>query len=340
MKKVFTWLILTATFLFGASFSAGPFHDFHSLRSVAPFHAVPSFKGRAPFHTVGSFGSSGPILRTIVLDAGHGGLDPGTAGLFSHEKNVTLKITLKLGAAIKRAFPGTKIVYTRTTDALPGNATTTKQGIYNRAIIANQAKGDLFISIHCDATVEPPGGHYEDRITGYRKKAVYTGPGHSGRRKIVDAPIHQSVWVKNTKIGATAFIWKADRSDLKGDAIDQIGQDSKDVSDGTDAWDADGPEARIRAELYEKKYFSSSASLANLVEEEFAKAGRKTWGVRQRGAGIKVLEATGMPSVLIETGYLSNKEEERYLNGDRGQREIVRNIVHALVRYSQKPEGR
>lgn len=279
-------------------------------------------------------------LHIIVLDAGHGGLDPGTAGLTSHEKDVTLKITLKLGAAIKKAFPGIKIVYTRTTDIMPGNASSVKQGIYNRATIANQAKGDLFVSIHCDATVEPAGGHYEQRITGYRKKKTYTGTGRTRKTKIVDVPVYKSFWIKNTKIGATTFIWKADRSGLKGDAIDQRDQDSKDVSEGADAWDTEGPEARIRADLYEKKYFNNSARLAELIEASFAKAGRKTWGVRQRGVGIKVLEATGMPSVLIETGYLSNKEEERYLNSERGQREVVNNIISALKRYNRETTGK
>ncbi len=78
---------------------------------------------------------------------------------------------------------------------------------------------------------------------------------------------------------------------------------------------------------------------ATLVEDEFVRAGRHSDGVMQRDEGIQVLQATGMPSVLIETGFLTNKEEEIYLNSDDGQNEIVRNIVDALKRYKDALEG-
>jgi N-acetylmuramoyl-L-alanine amidase len=76
-----------------------------------------------------------------------------------------------------------------------------------------------------------------------------------------------------------------------------------------------------------------------MIVEEFAKAGRTTLGVYQRDKGIRVLQATGMASVLIETGYLTNKEEEEYLNSDKGQDEVVENIISALSRYKQQLEG-
>jgi N-acetylmuramoyl-L-alanine amidase len=259
-------------------------------------------------------------IRTIVLDPGHGGIDPGTTnGLFSKEKNVTLGIALKLGVAIKKEFPGIKVVYTRTTDILPGHARSKDEGIHNRALIANQAKGDLFISIHCDATPGPAGGHYEKRIIGYRK------------RKHI--PVYGSYWVKNTVTGATTYVWKADRSAKKGSAIEM---NPEDVEDSTVVWDTESPEGRMRSDLYEKKFFNNSALLGSLIEDEFKRAGRRTWGVKQRGVGLGVLEATGMPSVLIETGYLSNKEEEEYLNSRKGQNEIVRNIISALKRYERQ----
>ena len=106
-----------------------------------------------------------------------------------------------------------------------------------------------------------------------------------------------------------------------------------------EAFDLSSPEARMRASLYEKKYFDNSALFATMVEESFAAAGRQSYGVKQRDKGIQVLQATGMPSVLIEVGFLSNKEEEEYLNSDKGQDEVVQNIVDALDRYKNQVEG-
>jgi N-acetylmuramoyl-L-alanine amidase len=123
---------------------------------------------------------SGPAalkLRTIVIDPGHDPCDPGTHGLISAEKDVTLDISLKLGEAIKTNFPNTKIVFTRTTDACVNNATNLHDDLHGRAQIANQAKGDLFISIHCNATRQPAGGYYEKRVIGHKKKLVYVGKG-------------------------------------------------------------------------------------------------------------------------------------------------------------------
>jgi N-acetylmuramoyl-L-alanine amidase len=104
-------------------------------------------------------------------------------------------------------------------------------------------------------------------------------------------------------------------------------------------WDTQSPEAKMMAQIYEQRYFKKSAVFATMVEDEFEKAGRKVWGVKQRDKGIQVLEATGMPSVLIETGYLSNKEEEEYLNSEKGQDEVVQNIIDALGRYIQYLDG-
>ncbi len=284
-------------------------------------------------------GQKPPPIRTIVLDAGHGGFLQGTKGLISKEQDVTLDITLKLGEAIKKEFPDIKVVYTRTSDMTVLNAPSLKEDLHNRAQIANDAKGDLFISIHCDATRQPAGGYYEKRVIGHKKRLEYVGKGKKKRKKMVNAPIYESYWVKNMTIGATTYIWKAERSSKKGDAIDQRGESAEELEDSTVVWDTESPEARIRAQLYEQKYFKKSATLASFIEDEFEKAGRKTWGVKQRGVGIQVLEATGMPSVLIETGYLTNKEEEEYLNSDSGQQEVVQNIISALERYKQQLEG-
>ena len=148
-------------------------------------------------------------LRTIVIDPGHDPCDPGTHGLISAEKDVTLEISLKLGEAIKTNFPNTKLVFTRTTDACVNNATNLHDDLHGRAQIANQAKGDLFISIHCNATRQPAGGYYEKRVIGHKKKLVYVGKGSKKHKKWVNAPIYESYWVKNTRVGTETYIWKA-----------------------------------------------------------------------------------------------------------------------------------
>jgi N-acetylmuramoyl-L-alanine amidase len=282
-------------------------------------------------------------LRTIVVDPGHGGLFPGTRGLISAEKDVTLEISLKLGEAIKANFPNTKVIFTRTTDACAENAENLHDDLQGRARIANQAKGDLFISIHCNATPHPPGGYYEKRVVGHKKKLVYVGKGSKKRKKWVNAPIYESYWVKNTRVGTETYIWKASKQENKNDAINERAESGEDVVDSTgaseEAFDLTSPEARMRAALYEKKYFDNSALFATMVEESFAAAGRQSYGVKQRDKGIQVLQATGMPSVLIEVGFLTNKEEEEYLNSPKGQDEVVQNIIEALERYKNQVEG-
>jgi len=277
-------------------------------------------------------------IRTIVIDPGHNATFHGTRGLISKEEDVTLEIGLKLGEAIKKEFPDIKVVYTRTTEGTVNNATTLKEDLHNRANIANQAKGDLFISIHCDATPQPPGGYYAKRVIGHKKKLEYVGKGKKKRKKWVMAPIYESYWVKNMRTGASVLIWKAEKTSSKINAINNTDEGGGEMEDSTVEWDTESPEAKIRAQLYEQKYFIKSAQFAQMVEDEFQKAGRTIIGVYQRSVGIQVLEATGMPSVLIETGYLTNKEEEEYLNSEDGQNEVVRNILDAFKHYKETVE--
>jgi N-acetylmuramoyl-L-alanine amidase len=255
-------------------------------------------------------------IKTLVIDPGHGGKYSGTTnGLISIEKDITLEIALKLGEAIKNAFPDVKVVYTRTTDACSGDATNLRDDLHNRAKIANDAKGDLFISIHCNATPQPAGSYYMKRIIGHRKKTIMVGKGRRKRKKTVMEPIYESYLVKNTRAGTETYVWKAGKQEQKTDAISENGETSggENLEDSTaeaSAFDIHSPEQVIRTQLYEKKFLTNSILLGNLVEEEFKNSGRISYGVKQRDVGIQVLQATGMPSILIETGFLSNKEEE------------------------------
>lgn len=292
-----------------------------------------------------SFDAGGPetprppqraALRTIVIDPGHGGFDTGTKGLQITEKEVALDVSLKLGQLIADTWPDVKVVYTRTTDVMPGGGYTIASGLNYRAELANKSKGDIFIAIHCDNDGHPAGAFTVHRLIGHK----YVGKGKRRHR----VPIYESYTGHHTRKGTETFIWKADRSGFKGSAINERGEgelsdtSGESNSDST-AFDMSSPEARMRSQLYEKKYFANSALFATLVEDEFGKAGRASEGVFQRDAGIRVLQATGMPSVLIETGFLSNVEEEQYLMSEDGQQEVARNIMDALRRYKATLEG-
>jgi N-acetylmuramoyl-L-alanine amidase len=270
------------------------------------------------------------LIHTIIIDPGHGGFDPGTHGLFSKEKNVALSISLKLGKALQEEYPDLNIVYTRTTDQMPGNKTTIRDGIRYRAELANREHGDLFICIHCNSNGQPAGRYSERDLTGYRT----IGKGRKKRK----VPVYVTRWITNTKTGTATYIWKADRSIPKGQAISQRNGENMGDTDNS-AFDLSSPEARMTALLYEKKYFANSALFGTLVEEAFRKAGRRSEGLQQRQIGIGVLQATGMPSVLIETGYLTNEEEERYLNSKKGQDQVVSDIMTAFRQYAKQTSG-
>ena len=281
-------------------------------------------------------------IKTIIIDPGHGGLYPGAHGLISIEKEVTLEISLKLGEAIQKEFPDVKVIFTRTTDACSGGATNLREDLRNRAQIANQSRGDLFISIHCNATPQPAGGWYAKRVIGHKKVTRMVGKGKKKRKKVVNEPIYESYWVKNMRTGTESYIWASDRSSIKGAAINQNDETGESFGDSTAeaaAFDVTSPEARIRTQLYEKKFFENSKTFGRYVEDQFKERGRTSYGVKQRDVGIQVLQATGMPSVLVETGFLTNKEEEEYLSSNKGQEEIVTDIVEALRLYKQQIEN-
>jgi N-acetylmuramoyl-L-alanine amidase len=264
-----------------------------------------------------------PALKTIVIDAGHGGKDDGASGSYSKEKDITLAIALKLQKTLAAAMPDVNIVMTRTTDVFDPPPV--------KANKANAAGGDLFVSIHCDYV--PPIRHSE--IVGYKTQTYYTGKGKNRKKHTRKVPEYHYWTTPNLTKGASTYIWAVHKNDDKELAMrenESLYIDSS-LAQQVGDFDPDSPEKRILYTLKTQQYFQRSASLALTVEDEFAKIGRATRDALQRQVGIWVLQATAMPSILVETGYISNPEEEDYLNSEKGQQETAEVITRALVRY-------
>jgi len=272
--------------------------------------------------------------RTIIIDPGHGGPDQGADGLHSTEAQLTLAISKRLGALMEKELPDVNVLFTRTTDVFPGNTRTKNDALHYRASFANQSKADLFISIHCNSAGRSPGGWNERRIVGYDEKVTYTGK-KKKKKHIVKFPIYESFYVTNITKGTETFVWTAAENSHKGQFVTGNGEfDSGEGNDSTIVEQANDPVINALKSVYSKKYFLKSVKLGEFVQQEFEKAGRVNRGVKQRNEkGIWVLHATGMPSILIEAGFISNKEEEEYMNSESGQTEIANNILQAIKAY-------
>jgi N-acetylmuramoyl-L-alanine amidase len=284
-----------------------------------------------------SLSHKNPPVKTIIIDAGHGGKDQGADGLISTEAQVCLEVARKLGKQIERDMPGVKILFTRTTDVIPGNKTNKNDGNRYRADFANKSGADLFISIHCNSAGKSPGGWYEKKVVDWNEKVSYKGKGKKKKKVITRIPVYQPYYVVNEASGTETYIWTAKESEHKGQ---MVASEFSSEDDSTITIPENDPVLNALKLIYTKKYFGNSLRLADLVQQEFEKTGRINRGVKQRNEkGIWVLHATGMPSILIETGFISNKEEEKYLTSDAGQQEIVDDIAAAVKKYITQQEA-
>ncbi len=268
-------------------------------------------------------------LKKVVIDAGHGGHDVGASGRFSKEKEVSLAVALNLSKMLREELPGMEVVLTRTTDIYQSPPT--------KANIANFNKGGLFISIHCNSAA--PRKHSE--ISGYKTEVYYTGKGRKKKKHTRKVPQYRHWTTPNPAKGTETYIWGAHKTDMKERAMrenESLYLDSATANFVKD-FDPNSPDRMILYSLKTQQYFNRSANLALSVEEEFRKVGRISREAQQRQAGIWVLQAVAMPSILVETGFISNPSEEAYLNSEHGQTEIARCITEALKRYKSYIES-
>jgi len=276
--------------------------------------------------------NSSKTLKRIIIDPGHGGADPGANGKYSTEAAVSLAISLKLEEYIHDAIPDVEVVLTRTTDVF--------NSVVDKANMANAAKGDLFICIHTNSA--DPSRNRE--IIGHTKK-TYTVKKKGVKRKVTRVvPLYKTTYTPNTARGTETFIYNVGKSDQKKDMANEVVDDVVEKLDSVSLKeikdiDAADPTRSMMISLLTQQYFQRAASLALTIEEEFKAAGRLSREAKQRQKGIWVLAAVQMPAVLVETGFISNPEDEDYLNSEEGQNQICEVITKSVMRYKNSLEN-
>lgn len=229
----------------------------------------------------------------VVIDAGHGGHDPGAIGKISKEKNINLNVALKVGNLIKKNCNDVKVIYTRSKDVFIPLA--------RRAEIANNAKADLFISIHTNALA---------------KNRTAKGA---------------STWTLGlAKSEANLEVAKRENAVILYES---------DYQTRYAGFNPNSAESYIIFEFMQDKYMEQSVHLASLVQKQFRNTCKRVdRGVHQ--AGFLVLKASAMPSILVELGFISTPEEERYLNSESGANTMANGIYRAFLNYKREHEIR
>ena len=222
---------------------------------------------------------------TVVIDAGHGGDDPGAIGRVAREKTLNLNVALQLGDMIKEAYPEVDVIYTRSTDVfIP---------LRTRADIANKNKADLFISIHTNASDS------------------------------------------HNAFGAETFVLGTDKMEdnldiaMRENSVIKLESDYQSSYEG---FDPNSIDSYIMFDLMQSDYMNQSLQFATMVQKQFVDSlKRSDRGVRQ--AAFLVLLRTACPSVLVEMGFISNRDEERFLASDAGRLGIARSIFRAFAQF-------
>ncbi len=231
-------------------------------------------------------------VKTVVIDPGHGGHDPGCHGASSKEKHVCLAVGKYLSQAIQANFPDVKVIMTRSSDVfIPLN---------ERAAIATRNKADLFISIHCNA--------------------------------ILNA--NKTMGTETYVLGLHATEANLAVAKRENEAILL----EEDYQKNYDGYDPNSPEAHIMFSMFQNAFLEQSLSFADKVQQHsYSEAKRKNRGVKQ--AGFIVLKYATMPSVLVETGFLTNATEESFLRTKKGQKTMANALLLAFRDYKQEMEG-
>lgn len=241
-------------------------------------------------------------IKTIVIDAGHGGKDPGCHGVKYKEKDIALAVALKFGKYIEENMKDVKVVYTRKTDIFPS--------LQERADIANKAKADLFISIHCNSAC------YRDKKL---KKDICNSEAHGTETYVMG--------IKNEK-GKMSVAQRENSAILLED----------DYVKKYEGFDPNSDESYIIMSMFNDSYVNQSINFASKIQNQYSeKVGRNNRGVER--ASLLVLWKSYMPSVLTEIGFLTNVKEEQFLGSSKGQDYIASGLFRAFREYKDEIEG-
>lgn len=275
-------------------------------------------------------------IRTIVVDAGHGykgtvGARHGAFGTEVSEDEISYHVAKKLVEVLKQEMPDVKILESRPTVYFVENKA--------RAEFANNNKGDLFVSIHCNFVPKVR----EVRKEGTRTQTYYvtTGKGKSKKRikKTRTVPVFKTYYHPNPAHGTETYVFASHKQDDKEGFILENGDIfHNEEDDGSLNVNINDPIVKQQVALWTKQFFANSVKLASIVEEEFVGIGRFSRGVKQRQVGIWVLQATAMPSILVELGFLSHRPEEEFLMSAEGQQQMAESIGRSVKRYKDLVE--
>lgn len=243
--------------------------------------------------------AAGKYDFTLVVDAGHGGHDTGAVGVVSKEKNLTLKFALAFGKLVEENCPDVKVVYTRKTDRFVE--------LYRRAEIANQAKADLFISIHINSL---PKGRV---ARGFQTYTLGTSK-RTGKKTGV---------LQNLEVAK------------RENSVIFLEKDYKQTYQG---YDPNSPESDIMFEFVQDKNMENSVELAKYMQKYVCQAtGRQDMGAQQDN--LAVLRLSSMPGALLELGFISTRDEEDFMNSPRAETLYARGMFNAFLNYRKRHGG-
>jgi|TARA_B110000858_G_scaffold110153_1_gene125889 N-acetylmuramoyl-L-alanine amidase len=232
-------------------------------------------------------------VRKVIIDAGHGGKDPGNLGTRrykTYEKDIALSVALETAKEIEKEFPDVEVILTRDSDRF--------LELYERTALANREKGDLFISIHCDAV--------DNNSAAYGTTTYVMGKNHDDENQVA----------------------------LRENSVILLEDNYKEKYEG---YDPRKPESYIALTLYQYAFQNQSIELAQIIQNSFKNdVGRRDRGVKQQP--LYVTSRCSMPSVLVELGFLTNSKEEDFLLSLLGQKKMAKSIATSFGLYKSRRE--